>query len=119
MNRPACLLVTTILLCAPATAALSHCCHDERLLQVAEQNDLRRGVHGMERGGLGSELGRRDSFGSRGGGERTGSLQDGGFGQMRGDSVGSYGAGSIGERGPGGLGALEGNFIGGQPPRGR
>lgn len=116
----ACTVVSTVLLASSVPTALAHCCHDERLLGVAEQDGLRRGVHGMDRGSLDDEYGRRFGDG-RGAEDRTGSLGDGGLGglgQMRGDSIGSYGAGSIGERGPGGLGALEGNFLHGPPSRG-
>jgi len=112
-------LFTCSLLAAFVTNAAAHCCHDERSLATAQQNDLRRGVHGMG-GGLGDEDERRDgpSIGnglSRG----TGSLDSGGFGQMRGNSLGNYGAGSLGERGPGGLGTLRGDSITTQPPRPR
>lgn len=97
------------LLAASAGAAGAHCCHDERSLGAQQQSELRRGVHGLDQDSgqrrLGSGAGAMRSDPSR----RTGSLSDGGLGQMRGNGVGNYGAGSLGERGPGGLGALQGN----------
>ncbi len=114
----ACTTLWAILLACPAPAALAHCCHDERMLGAAGQDGLRGGVHQMDRGSLGDEFGRRDSTGGRGGEGRTGSLSDGGLGQMQGNSIGNYGAGSLGQRGPGGLGALEGNYLQAPPSRG-
>lgn len=112
-------ILTFSLLAASATVAAAHCCHDERVLGVAAQSELRGGVHGMG-GGLTDEPIQRDrpSIGENPDGNTTG-LGGGGFGQMQGNSIGNYGAGSLGERGPGGLGALRGDSIHTQPPRPR
>ncbi|MFN2376185.1 MAG: hypothetical protein ABR538_06590 [Candidatus Binatia bacterium] len=112
-------LLVASLLAASATVAAAHCCHDERSLGAWQQSELPRGPHGLDQDSgqkrLGSGAGAMRTDPAR----RTGSLNDGGLGQMRGNSVGNYGAGSLGERGPGGLGALQGNTVPLQPNRPR
>ncbi|MFN2426471.1 MAG: hypothetical protein ABR587_08505 [Candidatus Binatia bacterium] len=112
------LIACSVLAVISANTAAAHCCHDDRRLGSANQSEFRRGLHGME-GGLTDEPIQRNPPAGGGGLDRTGSLNEGGHGQMRGGSLGNYGAGSLGERGPGGLGTLQGNSIHTQPPRPR
>jgi len=97
--------------------ARAHCCHDSRALAVAEQ--FRSGVHGLGDRGMGDDGTADDSMQAdppdihrplrnRGGVDSGIS----GLGQLHGNNVGNYGAGSLGQRGPGGLGAMTGNGLG-------
>jgi len=124
-KSPAIALLAGFMLAALSSSAAAHCCHDERSLGAAQQSQLRRGLHGMD-GGLGDHDEQDEQFQqeappSVGGGlnHGSGSLNSGGFGQMRGNALGNYGAGSLGQRGPGGLGTLQGNSITTPPPRSR
>jgi hypothetical protein len=112
--RAVSLTIAAILVTGTASIAAAHCCHDERMLGIAEQSDDLR--HGELRRGT-QRSGRLDNdedgvFIGDGLNQGHGSLDNGGgLGQMRGNNVGNYGGGSLGERGPGGLGALRGDSI--------
>lgn len=101
---------------AAASAAQAHCCHDSRTLGIAQQSELRRGLHGAE-GGLTDESIHAQPPGvGRGLGDRDDRNQGvGGYGTLRGNNVGNYGAGSLGQRGPGGLGAMTGSGLNSGP----
>lgn len=105
-------------LAGSAAPAAAHCCHDERMIGVAQQSEFRRGTHGL---GDRRRLGEDDDGASigRGMNGRTGGLSGNSSGGLQGSGFGNYGAGSLGERGPGGLGALRGDSILQDHPRPR
>jgi hypothetical protein len=119
--RVSSLRIASGLLAATALPAAAHCCHDERMLGIAQQSELRRGTHSLGSRRLGEEdeeqgpsVGRGMNSGS------SGLSNGGGVGAMQGtEGLGNYGAGSLGERGPGGLGTLHGDSIHRQGPRPR
>lgn len=103
-------LVALALVVGTAAVAQAHCCHDDREVLVLRQDSLRddtQGRYGALGEGSQRELG-AGSAPSSGAVKPRGSLRGrtGGLGELRGNSLGNYGAGSPGERGPGGLGAL-------------
>lgn len=114
------LLATAMLVIAAASVADAHCCHDSRSLGVAMQSEFRRGLHGLGDGpaddSLQAEPPTIDERLEDGGSANEGI---GGLGQMQGNGIGNYGAGSLGERGPGGLGAMRGTGLGARPARPR
>jgi len=100
------------LVAASASASSARYCHD--LPGIAQQNDLRRGLHSLNDGrGNQSIWGDPPTVGGTRGGGANGGV--GGLGQMRGNSVGAYGAGSVGELGPGGLGSMRNGGLGPPP----
>ena len=111
-------LLACCLLAAGVTPAAAHCCHDQRSLGIAEQSELRRGLHGLNDGITDDSVQSNPPTTGNGLG-RGGPTGIGGLGQMRGKSLGAYGAGSLGEPGPGGLGALRGDGLGAPPARPR
>lgn len=108
-------LAACALLAATASSAFAHCCHDPLRLGIHQQSEFRRGLHGLDDrdNGLTDESIQAEPP-SVGGlqNQRPANEGIGGLGQMRGNSIGNYGAGSLGEAGPGGLGAMRGTGIG-------
>ena len=109
-------VVAGLLLAATASVAAAHCCHDSSMLGVAHQSQFRRGLHGMGEGLTDEAIEAEppaveESLTDRG----TANEGIGGLGQMRGNSVGNYGAGSLGQAGPGGLGAMRNGGLGSRP----
>lgn len=113
------LALASVLVAGSSITAAAHCCHDERMLGVAEQDGLRRGTHNLGDRHLGDDFENDGPTVGRGLEGGSGLSNGGGLGSMHGNNVGNYGGGSIGERGPGGLGALRGDAILNGHPRPR
>ena len=108
------LLLAGFFVAASASVAAAHCCHDSSMLGVQHQSQFRSGLHGMGDGLTDDAIQAEppaidDSLDNRG----TANDGIGGLGQMRGNSIGNYGAGSLGQSGPGGLGAMRNGGLGG------
>ena len=113
VSRSCSVLLAAFVFAAGATGAAAHCCHDDRQLGAAAQNEMRSGLHGLGDGltdesihaespDIDEGIDTRDDAG----------VGAGRYGQMQGNSLGNYGAGSLGERGPGGLGAMRSGGMG-------
>ena len=120
MSRTLSVFLAGCLVASTAAPARAHCCHDTRLLGVRQLSEFRRGVHGMNDGGITDSAIQAEppSVGRGLGGRDDRNEGVGGFGQLHGNSIGNYGAGSLGDPGPGGLGAMK-TFGLGAPPRPR
>jgi hypothetical protein len=117
--RVSLILVAGVLVAGSAVPASAHCCHDDRMLGVAEESGLRRGTHSAGDRRLGEDDEENGPSVGRGLGGGSGGLGGNSTGGLQGNGLGNYGAGSLGERGPGGLGALRGDSIHQPAPRPR